>query len=77
MSTSFSTDFFAPIPALLVLDVALSVRKGSPLVVPQLVWSEQMRTYQLSQLDRADFFTYVIMGLAALIAIVVPLLNLH
>jgi len=77
MNTLTSTDFFAPISALPALDQTLSVQKGLPIIVPQFISSQQMRAYQLSQLDRADFFTYVIMGLAVLIAIVVPLLNLH
>ena len=76
MNSSSHIDFLAPLPALPVFDETQMTQKTLPVFPPQFISSKQLRAYQLSQLDRADFFTYVIMGLAVLIAIVVPLLNL-
>jgi hypothetical protein len=64
-------DFFAP----LVPDTLFGGSYAKHDSAPSAYFPKSIKTAE-SQIDRADRFTYIIMGLALLIAIVVPLLNL-
>jgi len=77
METLSFTDFFAPIPVIAILHEPVKRQKVVLPALPEFPVPNLLKSNQLSQLERADFFTYVIMGLAVLIAIVIPLLNLH
>jgi len=65
------TDYFAPMGRTNRLEELLKARDSMP-IIPLPLSTNALKT----QLDSADRFTYIIMGLAVLIAIVVPLLNL-
>jgi len=69
-------DYFAPIIAHPVSTDLRAIAWTFPPVTALTVLSIQSSRSGLSSLDRADRFTYIIMGLAVLIAIVIPLLNL-
>jgi hypothetical protein len=65
------TDYFAPLSSNSRLGELLEIQKTMPVSsFPILLSNEKF------QVDPVDRYTYIIMGLAVLIAIVVPLLNL-
>lgn len=71
METSQKINFFAPLPV-----VGLAIDPESvPKTFPSPPATQQLLSEKLFQLDPADRFTYIIMGLAVFIAFLIPLLN--
>jgi len=76
METFRVHDYFAPIITHPVANDLQAVPWTFPPAAKRPLLPVQLNRSGLSSLDRADRFTYIIMGLAVLIAIIVPLLNL-
>jgi hypothetical protein len=76
MKTAHVTDYFAPIGRYTRLEELTSKQVSLPLTSFLPPVSAKLTRNKALQFDTADRFTYIIMGLAVLIAIVIPLLNL-
>jgi len=76
MKTAHVTDYFAPIGRNSRFEELTSDHAFLPAVSLPPPFSAQLIKIKALPFDPADRFTYIIMGLAVVIAIVVPLLNL-
>jgi hypothetical protein len=74
MATLSYIDFLAPIPSLPAVGQSGTDKNNFSKSHPLFPYLKQ-GAYSWAQLEPADLFTYSIMGLAALIAIAIPLLN--
>jgi hypothetical protein len=76
MKTGHVTDYFAPLGRNTRFEELSATAVSLPIASLQSSLTTQSPGRKLP-FDSADRFTYIIMGLAVLIAIVVPLLNLN
>jgi hypothetical protein len=72
MQTPHVTDYFAPLGRPTRFEELIKAHGSNPPISFRLLPGKEK-----FQVDSADRFTYIIMGLAVLIAIVIPLLNLN
>ena len=71
MKTTQEINFFAPLPS---RDLSC-IHEFAPITLSPSPASQPALIDQAFQLDPADRFTYIIMGLAVVISILIPLLN--
>jgi len=71
MKTTQEINFFAPLPG---RDLS-AIHDFAPITPSPSASSQPELIDEAFQLDPADGFTYIIMGLAVFIAILIPLLN--
>jgi len=75
MKITHMTDYFAPLGShTRVIDLR-TFQEFMPLVSLRPHVSPQSMSGAMVQLDSADGFTYIIMGLAVFISILIPVLN--
>ncbi len=75
MKTTTVTDYFAPLGRNTRFEELASNQEFLQIASLLSLTLARVTRDELSQFDTADRFTYIIMGLAVLTAIVIPLLN--
>jgi len=77
METTLTTDYFAPLGSHTRIIGLRTIRESMLIASLPPVPFSPLQSNRIVQLDPADRFTYIIMGLAVFISILVPVLNWH